>query len=451
MGRIEIATARTPPAQLGRPLVSDHNLSARIWATGALLSVLMSPWTGLGWWLPLHMALLGAASQAIVGGQLMFSATLGLSRGPGRGGVLTQLTLLNAAAILVIGGRLIGESAVLATGASLFVPVIAWVTWQVHLMWRNSVNRRFSITGTFYRLAGTSLLFGASIGGALGIGAFNDGSSYIAHRGVHMILNIFGWAGMTIVGTAITLLPTILHVRSPALRVVRPTPWLMAGGLLLVSTGATTNLEWLAGTGMALYVAGFALFALYLKAVLAIPSRREIPTAAFHLVAAMAWALVTAVAIAITMARGDSAATRDFIVVGGALGFAFQALMGAWSFLLPSTRPPVPQQRRVELIAMELGGRSQVLTYNVGLVLALLGLRLDTQVSLLGTWAAWTAAAWVLTKSWTFPILSGLPAVERRSARWWADPEKTTSSGRLDPNHRLTHDEPPIPNRKEHR
>lgn len=354
----------------------------------------------------------------------MFSATLGLSRGPARTGTVTQLALLNLAAALVIVGRVVGEPSVLAIGASIFVPVIAWVTWQVHLMWRNSVNKRFSITGTFYGLAGTSLLLGASIGGALGIGAFNDADSYIAHRGVHMVLNVFGWAGMTIVGTAITLLPTILHVRSPALNVVRSSPWLMAGGLLLVSTGATTELEWLAGIGMASYVAGVSLFGVYVKTVLATPSRRKIPTAAFHLVAALAWALVTAVALIVAMTLGDGAATRDFVVVGGALGFAFQALLGAWSFLLPSTRPPVPQRRRVELIAMELGGRAQVLAYNLGLIMVLVGLRFDVPVSLAGTWVAWIAAAWALTKSWIFPALAGLKVVERRSERWWADPEK---------------------------
>ena len=116
----------------------------------------------------------------------------------------------------------------------IFMVVIGWVTWLVHPMWRATVNRRFLITGTFYRLAGVSLLVGALIGGALGIGAFDDPTSYIAHRNVHMTLNVFGWAGMTIVGTAITLLPTILHVRAPRLRRVRAAPWLMFVGLMVM-------------------------------------------------------------------------------------------------------------------------------------------------------------------------------------------------------------------------
>jgi nitrite reductase (NO-forming) len=424
MSRIEVSNSMTPPSRIGRPLMSDHNFSARLWATGALIAVPFASRTGLGWWLPLHMALLGAVTQAIVGGQLMFSATLGLSRGPSRSVTLIQLALLNVAAILVITGQLMGEARLLVAGVTILVPLIGWVTWQVHTMWSASVNRRFSITGTFYRLAGVSLLLGASIGGTLGIGAFNDPASYVAHREVHAILNVFGWTGMTIVGTAITLLPTVLHVRSPSLRVVRPVPWLMAGGLVAMSTGATTSQEWLAGLGMAVYVCGLVAFGVYLRAVLATPRRRRIPTAAFHLVAAMAWAGITTTALVIAMMQGNSGATRDLVVVGGAAGFAFQALLGAWSFLLPSTRAPIPQRRRVELMAMELGGRAQAVAFNLGVVLTLIGLRsaLDT-VSITGVAMAWLAALWALGKSWSFPALSDLPAVERLSATWWTDPE----------------------------
>ena len=419
--RIEIAQAAPAPT-LSRPLMTDHNLSARVWATAALVAVPIASRTGVGWWLPLHLALLGAVTQAIVGGQLMFSTTLGLSRGPSRRLTLTQLGLLNVAALSVITGRLIDHLGVFIAGVSILVGVIGWVTWQVHLMWRRSVNRRFALTGMFYRLAGTSLLLGASIGGALGIGAFDNGGSYIAHRTVHMILNVYGWAGMTIVGTAVTLLPTILHARAPKLERVRAAPWLMFLGLMVMSGGATTEAGVVGGAGMGIYLIGFGTFALYIKQVLLTPSRRKIPTAAFHLIAAVTWALASTVALMLTLWRGDWTAVRDFAVVGGAAGFVFQALMGAWLFLLPSTRAPVPERRRVELIAMELGGRAQVVAYNAGLVLVLVGLRSGWELSLVGIWLAWIAASWALVKAWTFPALSRLTHVQRRAAAWWAEP-----------------------------
>lgn len=421
MARIEIAAVNDSPTSAGRPLMRDHNLSARVWATGAVFAVPIASAKGLGWWLPLHMALLGAVTQAIVGGQLMFSATLGLARGPGRSTTITQLALLNSGALLIIAGRLWGSRPTFATGAMLVTATVAWVIWTVHRLWHGSANRRFAITGVFYRLAGLSLVLGASIGGALGIGAFNDGLSYLAHRNVHMILNLFGWAGLTIVGTAITLLPTILHVRASDLGVVRPAPFLMASGLLLVATGATIGQEVIAGSGMGLYLAGLASFTLYVKAVLTTPRRRRVPTAAFHLIAAMTWAITTTAAVVVSMMQG-SAATRDFLVVGGAAGFAFQALIGAWSFLLPSTRAPIAGRRRVELVAMEFWGKTQVAFYNGGLVLVLIGLRNSSDVALVGIVMAWVGAAIALIKCWVFPLLAQLPTTKRRSASWWADP-----------------------------
>ncbi|MPZ69506.1 MAG: hypothetical protein GEU71_08260 [Actinobacteria bacterium] len=422
MGRIAIGTSQNDPRVLGRPLMSDHNLSARLWATAALISVPLASVWNYAWWLPLHLALLGAATQAIVGGQLMFSATLGLSRGPSRNLVLVQLLLLNVGALLVVGGRQWHSDAALAAGVVIVTVVIGWVTFLVHRLWSRSVNRRFAMTGVFYRLAGVSIILGATIGGALALGAFNDAASYLEHRSLHMTLNVLGWVGLTVVGTAITLLPTILHVRAPKIQQLRPAPWLMFGGLMVFSTGASLGLGWMASVGLATYAAGFAIFGFYVRKILAVKSRRQVPTAALHLVSAVAWLAVTVVAGIILTATSDHAALRDFIVVGGAAGFVFQALLGAWAFLLPSTRAPIPEQRRRELVAMELGGRLQVAAYNLGLVAAMVGLRTDIDISLAGIILAWTAAVSAMTKSWIFPYLGRLRGVQVRSDLWWAPP-----------------------------
>lgn len=71
-----------------------------------------------------------------------------------------------------------------------------------------------------------------------------------------MTLNILGWAGLTVVGTAITLLPTILHVRAPTLRGLLLTPWLMFGGLTLFVLGIAIDRNWLGAAGMVSYTAG---------------------------------------------------------------------------------------------------------------------------------------------------------------------------------------------------
>jgi nitrite reductase (NO-forming) len=420
--RIEIASAEDDPRALGRPLMSDHNVSARLWATAAVAVVPFASHLGVGWWLPVHLAMLGAASQAIVGGQLMFSTTLGLARGPRRSQSLTQLALLNLGAALVVSGRIWRPEGLLAIGAAVFAATICWVTWQVHAMWHRSSNRRFSVTGTFYLLAGLAIIVGASIGGALGTGSINDGSTYLAYKDLHMTLNLLGWAGLTIIGTAITLLPTVMHVRAPNLNAVRIVPWTMFTGLVLLSIGVALSNGPLQAAGMCSYGIGLISFAVYVRGILAIPRRRKIPTAAMHLLGALGWAAVTTLGLIVSFARSDASLTRDLLVVGGAGGFVFQALLGAWSFLVPSTRPPVPERRRRELTAMELGGYVQVLLYNVGLLAILVGPEMRFSLSVIGIAFAWSAAVFALAKLWLFPVLAKLPRVATKSEEWWAPP-----------------------------
>lgn len=234
-----------------------------------------------------------------------------------------------------------------------------------------------------------------------------------------MTLNLLGWAGLTIVGTAVTLLPTILHVRAPQQRMVRRTPWLMFGGLAVLSAGATLTQNVISLMGIAFYGVGLAGFAVYLRQVLSTTRRRRVPTAALHILAALSWLLVTTVVVAVSFGRGDASLKRDVLVVGGVVGFVFQALLGAWSFLLPSTRAPLPQRRRWELTAMEVGGRTQVVAFNLGLFIVAAGVWTGMNVSVVGIGLTWSAAAFAVAKSWTFPFLANRAFVRAYSDRWW--------------------------------
>lgn len=73
---------------------------------------------------------------------------------------------------------------------------------------------------------------------------------------------------------------------------------------------------------------------------------------------------------------------------------------------------------------MELGGRAQVIAYNLALVITFVGLRSNLEISLVGIVMGWLAVTWTLFKSWSFPALSGLAVVEDLSAVWWAEPDQ---------------------------
>jgi hypothetical protein len=72
---------------------------------------------------------------------------------------------------------------------------------------------------------------------------------------------------------------------------------------------------------------------------------------------------------------------------------------------------------------MELLGRPQVVAYNAGLLVILVGLRTAIDISQFGIVLAWVAAAWAIAKFWSFPQLATWPSVRRRSDEWWAPPE----------------------------
>jgi hypothetical protein len=355
----------------------------------------------------------------------MFSATLGLSRGPSRRITLTQLSLLNIGAALVIGGRVFGSEVALALGATTVTLVVGWVLWLVDGLWRRSVNRRFAITGIFYRMAGASIVIGATIGGALGIGAIGDASSFVAYRNLHMTLNVLGWSGLTVVGTVITLLPTIIHVRAPAVGNLRAVAWLMLGGLTSFTTGGVFGRTWLSVDRHGvlrrwardlgrLREEGSCHPAPKDDIDIRATSNRRTCVADCHCAGAgcrlHCGEITRRCGISLWWAEPLDSPSRPSWALG--------------PFSFPVRGAPVPDRRRRELVAMELGGRIQVVAYNIGVIAVVIGLRSELDSEVLGTVLAWAAATWVLLKSWGFPLLATTSAVHRNSAQWWAAPKE---------------------------
>jgi nitrite reductase (NO-forming) len=400
--------------------VTAHHLTARLWLAGALLAVFLPAGIRLGWWLPLHLALLGAASQLIAGGQIMFSGTLGMAPPARRVHVTGSLALLNLGAAAIAVGRVSGVLGVVILGATTFLAGTAWSGLVADSRWRRGLGRRFRVTRTYYGLAGASIVIGGTAGAILASGVLS-GTSQATHRLMHMAFNLFGWAGMTIVGTAITLLPAVLRTRAVYERSLAWAPWTMFGGLLVLATGLSLNLVLLAAAGGVLLVAGLAPFVRVAARIATGKRRFPVPVAAWHLMAAIGWLALVALAQIGLLVTGNLGAVSDLWLVGLAGGTVVQAILGAWSFLLPMDRQVGGGVRRLHLVAFEIGGRLQVAAYNLGLVLLVLSLRgagfsgsRQLAISLV-----WAAVAWALFKSFAFGRLAKLPRVARRSESWW--------------------------------
>lgn len=312
-----------------------HHLTARLWLAGALLSVFLPPDLRLGRWLPLHLALLGAASQLIAGGQIMFSGTLSMAPPVRRRHIVGSLFLLNLGVASIAVGRISGDFPIVGLGVTAFLSGTVWSGLVADSRWRRGLGTRFRVTRIYYALAGASIVIGGSAGGILALGLLTGGQSQNSHRLMHMAFNLLGWAGMTIVGTAVSLLPAVLRTRAVQPRSLAWAPWTMFAGLVLVAGGISVGLEWLAAAGGAVLLAGLSPFGILAARVATSPRRFPVPVAAWHLLAAIWWLGMVSVVQIWFLAAGDSGALADLWLVGLAGGTVIQAILGAWSFLLP--------------------------------------------------------------------------------------------------------------------
>jgi nitrite reductase (NO-forming) len=402
-----------------------HHLTSRLWFAGALLAVMLPEPFRLGWWLPVHMLLLGAASQLIVGGQTMFSTTLAMAPRVASVHVLGPLVLVNLGAGAIAVGRVFGFIPMVAAGAGTFLSGTGWASKAADRQWGRGLGSRFRVTRSFYRAAGVSILVGGSVGATLALD-WLPGDDFLSHRLTHMAFNLFGWTAMTIVGTAITLLPAVLRVRAAYVQGLRWAPWAMFTGILSIALGLTLGSAPLATVGGVTLLAGLIPFARLLVNVAVSPRRFPVPVAGLHLLAAILWLAVVMAGQLWPLATGDKAVIHDLWLVGLAGGVVVQAILGAWSFLLPMEQPVGGEWRRRHLVAFELGARMQVAAYNLGLVLLLFSLQ---GVGFVGgqtvaLWLIWAAAAWGLAKACFFKALARLPIVGERSKDWW-EPKRT--------------------------
>jgi nitrite reductase (NO-forming) len=416
-----------------------YQTAARIWLAAAGLSLLLPAAVREGWWVPLHLMLLGAVSVAISGAMQNFVAALTATGSTTRSTVWAQFGLTNTGAALIVVGRTSGLLGLVAAGGTAFLAGILLLGVIVLRARRRAVHLRHRIPVAMYGGAVACVLVGAGIGVLLGTGAVGDPQTRLDLRSAHMVVNVLGWDSLTIAGTLITLLPTVLRVRMPAWH-GELTAALFVFGVGMTATGLALGVTPLAVTGAAAFAAGVAGLLAMVRRVLSAPRKWPVPVSAKHLMLAVGWFAVGALWLLVALIRGAQwfAGADDLFVILFAGGWILQTLLGAWQYLLPVTRPGHPDERRAWLAAMEWGGTVQLVALNIGLVLlALAASRSGASVlATVGAALALVGATMALIKSWTYPILGRSSVLTQRSRPMW------------DPRARLGERSSDVPDRK---
>ncbi|MEO3855811.1 multicopper oxidase domain-containing protein [Acrocarpospora sp. B8E8] len=339
-------------------------------------------------WLLIHVFLLGAVSNAILIWTEHFAVTLLHAREPDPRRSLIRLGTLNVGALAVQYGTAVGPWQVAAAGAGAVVAAVGWHAAALAGMARRALPGQFGHVVPWYVAASGTLAVGGTLGGLL-VAHVGSGTLHAAHAQV----NLFGWVGLTVLGTLFTLWPTILRTRMSALtrRASRAALRLAVPGLTLATGGLLLGMRWLAVLGLAVYAAAVVVA----LAPLADTVRRRRPhtPAAWMLAAAVVWfqvALVVDLVITFTRPPGEVADALEPLLPLVLVGFVAQTLIGSLVHLLPVVLGGGPARLKENSALLERGWTVRFAMVN--LAVPLLALPVPPQVRLLG-WAALLGAA----------------------------------------------------------
>ncbi|MDN5764860.1 MAG: multicopper oxidase domain-containing protein [Humibacillus sp.] len=367
--------AREPAAAKGGfwPL---RDLPTVFWLLAALVAAVLHASLPAPRWLLIHLLLLGAVSHSILVWSRYFSdALLHLPARPGdRRRQSSRLALLNGGAVVVVVGVLTAQWVITAVGATAIAAAALWHGTVLFLQLRRALKARFAMTVRYYVVAAALLPVGALLGTIVsaGGGSSDDERLVLAHVAV----NVLGWLGLTVLGTLVTLWPTMLRTRvvpgaEPAATTALP---VLVGAVVVVVAATLAGSLLGAATGLALYLGGVG--------VLAVPfvqcARAKPPSsfATWSVLAGLTWLVVTLALLtgAVATAPGWEQAHDRLTLVTPALavGFAAQVLYGAMSYLMPVVLRGGPSAVRAATAVLERGAPLRLTVVNLGLLVAVL-------------------------------------------------------------------------------
>ncbi len=374
-------------------------------------------------WLPVHLLLLGALSNAILIWSNHFAAAVLRLPDRSRGRPeAVRLACFNGGALAVVAGMLTGWWAVVVVGAAVAAAAVAWHAVVLLRRKRSALPAPFGPTVRYYVAAGLLLPFGIAVGVVMAPGELTD-QMHARLALAHVSINLLGWVGLTLVGTLVTFWPTMLRtqVAAGAERAARRALPVLLVGIGMVAVGALLGARSAAALGICCYVVGLALNA----RPIAETARRRPPTdySTWSVLAAMAWMIVSVAALGVVLGTAPSwaaAAERaDRLGLPLLMGFAAQLLLGALSYLIPVAMGGGPAAARATGAILNRGGTVRLVMINVGLVVAVLplphGVRVAGTVALLAALAAFLPlAVWAVVVA-----RRSVPQVPGPDARTW--------------------------------
>lgn len=331
-------------------------------------------------WLMIHLVLLGAASHAILVWSQHFSYALLHARVTvtSRRNQNRRLALFNLGACLVFVGVLSTIWAATLVGGIAIVAAIVWHVGSLLTRVKAALGARFLVTIWYYVAASSCFVVGIGFGVLLARGYSDPFHSQL--KTSHAFLNVFGWLGLTILGTLVTLWPTMLRTKidSKATATARSSFVILVLGVL--GTAGSALCGSLLFTAVWLSVFGVGCVALVV--VFARTARQKPPRAfcTYSVAAGLLWLLGCVFFLAgsyFVAAFSDGSwanaysrftDTVPFLVAG----FVLQVLLGSLAYLVPVAVSSGPASSLAANTEMDRVSVFRVAALNLALVLCVL-------------------------------------------------------------------------------
>ncbi|MCE3552005.1 multicopper oxidase domain-containing protein [Pseudonocardia sp. RS11V-5] len=353
-----------------------RDIPAVFWLVALLVVTLVHPFVAASGWLMLHLLLLGAVTHSIVVWSNHFAETL--LHAPvdpaERRRQSRRLILLNGGVLLVVIGIPSGVWGATLAGACLVAAAVGWHGASLVRRLRRSAPSRFRPLVRYYVAAAACLPVGAGLGAALGRGPADPWHDRVVLA--HVAVNVLGWMGLTVVGTLVTLWPTMLRTRiaEHAERDAYLALPVLLGAVAVTAAGALAGLTVLAAAGVLAYLGGLALAGRAFVRTARGKAPASYPT--WSVLAAAGWLAGVLVALAVAVASAPSwtaVGTRlDRLATPLAAGFGAQVLLGALSYLVPVVLGGGPAAVRAANAELERAGGLRITLVNGGLLLYVL-------------------------------------------------------------------------------
>ena len=333
----------------------------------------------LGWWLPLHLALAGAAGTAIAAMLPFFVAALAVATPAppalrAAGIALVSIGAAVAAIARVAGGAELGGNLAAAGGGAMYVAGIVAVGLSAGLPLRRAGGTRRPATEVAYAVALADVAVGVTLA-ILVLGGEPDVTAVWARlRVAHAWLNAFGFVALAIAGTLLHLAPTVAGSRIRPRRAGLLAVAGLAAGAPALALGYGLAVDTVARVGALLAIAGSA--ALVAHGAGAHRDRAGWTTehdwhrfTAGSLLLAPVWLLI-AVAIAggrtIVLGADPAAWRAPDALAPLVVGFVLQVLLGALAHLLPAIGPGTPARHAAARRVLGHGATLRLAAWNLG-------------------------------------------------------------------------------------